>query len=112
MKSPQIQSEVEIILNGIQNLYQKQQRIALYKLIYQTHPADMGWVFRYLALVERRDIFKYIRRMKGAGEFLVNLDESLVQGILTPLSNKNISIHNSHAIFYAFIPSYFDYKRV
>ena len=38
MQSPQIQSEVEVILNGIQNLDQKQQRIALYKLIYQTHP--------------------------------------------------------------------------
>ena len=92
MQSPQIQSEVEVILNEIQLLYQKQQRIALYKLIYQTHPADMAWVFRYLDLVERQDIFKYIRRMKGAGEFLVNLDESLVQKILTPITDKSISI--------------------
>ena len=92
MQSPKIQYEVEVILNGILHLYQKQQRIALYTLIYQTHPADMAWVFRHLDLVERRDIFKYIRRMKGAGEFLVNLDESLVQETLTPLTDKNISI--------------------
>ena len=91
MQSPQIQSEVEVILNGVQHLYQKQQRIALYKLIYKTHPADMAWVFRHLDSVERRDIFKYIRRMKGAGEFIVNLDESIIAEILTPLSNKNIS---------------------
>lgn len=59
MQSPKIQSEFEVILNGIQQLYQQQQRIALYKLIYQTHPADMAWVFRHLVLVEN-EVFSNI----------------------------------------------------
>ena len=39
MKNSQIQSEIDVVLDGIRSLYRKQQRIALYKLIYQTHPA-------------------------------------------------------------------------
>lgn len=91
MQNSKIQTEIDVILNGVRSLYRNQQRIALYKLIYQTHPADMAWVFRHLDEVERRDIFKYISRMNGSGEFLSNLDESLITEILTPLPAENIS---------------------
>ena len=62
MQSIHIKSEVEVILNEIQDLYQKHQRIALYKLISQVHPIDMALAFRHLDFVEQPDIFKYIHR--------------------------------------------------
>ncbi len=87
------ENQIGILLSTIRRLYQRNARIALYKLIYRTHPAVLAIVFRHLDDTERRDIFQYIRRMEGLAEFIEDLDEAIIEDLLetlTPAEIQNI----------------------
>ena len=70
-----------LTLNAIRRLYRRNARKALYRLIEKIHPSEMAWVFRYLTPKERQDIYKYIQRMDGLGEFLNEVDHVIIPEI-------------------------------
>ena len=55
------------------------------------HPSQMVHVYRYLQPSERLNIFKYIIRMDGVGEFIKELDDSLIKEIFLSINNNEIS---------------------
>ena len=38
----------KVTVDTINRLYRRKSRVALYKLVQKTHPADMVWIFHYL----------------------------------------------------------------
>ena len=52
----------------------------------------MVHVYRYLQPSERLNIFKYIIRMDGVGEFIKELDDSLIKEIFLSINNNEISL--------------------
>jgi len=48
----------KVTLNTIRQLYLRNSRVTLYKLVQKPH---MAWVFRYFNPAGRRDIFQYIQ---------------------------------------------------
>ena len=56
------------------------------------HPSQMANVYRYLYPNERINIFKYIIRMDGVGEFIKELDESLIKEIFSSINSAEISV--------------------
>ena len=84
------QEQGGITLSAIRRLYRRNARVTLYKLIEKTHPAKMAWVFRYLTSKERRDIFKYIQRMEGVGDFLDALDQTIIPEIFEEMDVINL----------------------
>jgi magnesium transporter len=91
MRKQLSENEFDIILNTVRRLYDRKAKIALYKYVYKTHPADMATVFRYLEPIQRRDIFKYILRMEGVNNFIVELDEAIIEQLFDVLPAKQIS---------------------
>ncbi len=84
-KKDLIGNEGIVILDMVRRLNRRNASAHLKKLISKTHPADMAWVFRYLAENERKNVFGIIAQTDQVGEFLSELDESimidLVQGL-------------------------------
>ena len=80
------------ILYTIRRLYRRNSKITLYKVINKMHPSQMANVYRYLHPLERINIFKYIIRMDGVGEFIKELDESLIKEIFASIKSDEISI--------------------
>jgi len=80
------------ILYTIRRLYRRNSKITLYKVINKMHPSQMVNVYRYLLPSERINIFKYIIRMDGVGEFIKELDESLIKEIFASINNNSISV--------------------
>ncbi|NQU68061.1 MAG: magnesium transporter [Candidatus Marinimicrobia bacterium] len=84
-----VDQEIQGILDEIRELYQQNSRIALYKLINNTHPAVMSDVFRHLTETERKDIFLYIQRMKGMKYFLPELDDNIIEELFESQSPRD-----------------------
>ena len=80
------------ILDTIRRLYKRDSKITLYKIINKMHPSQMVNVYRYLYPSERINIFKYIIRMDGVGEFIKELDESLIKEIFSSINNSEMSV--------------------
>ena len=80
------------ILDTIRRLYRRNSKITLYKVINKMHPSQMVNVYRYLYPSERINIFKYIIRMDGVGEFIKELDESLIKEIFSSINNTEMSV--------------------
>ncbi len=83
-----VDQEIQGILDEIRELYKQNARIALYKLINNTHPAVMSDVFRHLTGTERKDIFLYIQRMKGLKYFLPELDDNIIEELFKSTSPR------------------------
>ena len=61
------------MLDTIRRLNRRNSKITLYKYINKIHPSQMVYVYRHLLLIERKNIFQYIVRMQGVGEFIKEL---------------------------------------
>ncbi len=82
MQGDHIEFEGNLDLDAVRKLFRNKERIQLYRLIRNTHPADVAWGFRYLSSTERREIFKFIQKMEGVGEFLTELDDAIIVELL------------------------------
>lgn len=82
-----IGNEGAVLLDTIRRLNRRNAVDHLQKLILKTHPADLAWVFRYLAPEERQNVFNVLAQTDLVGELLSELDESImleVVEVLTP----------------------------
>ena len=89
-------AQTKNILDTIRKLYRRNSKVTLYKVINKMHPSQMANIYRYLNESERENIFKYILRMEGIGEFIKELDETLTKDIFESLSRDEITIILKH----------------
>ncbi len=78
------------MLDTIRRLNRRDSKVTLYKVINKMHPSQMVHIYRHLHPIERKNIFQYIVRMNGVGEFIKELDESLIYDIFSSINSKQI----------------------
>jgi len=81
-KREMIGSEGRVLLDTLRRLHRRKATEHCLKLIRKTHPADLAWVFRLLSPLERRDIFGLIAQTDLVGDFLGELDPSIIPGLV------------------------------
>ncbi|MBM9602924.1 magnesium transporter [Desulfopila inferna] len=77
-KKELIGNEGIVILDMVRRLNRRNATGHLRKLISKTHPADIAWVFRHLSQNERKKVFGIVAQTELVGEFLSELDESIM----------------------------------
>ncbi|MCF6290364.1 MAG: magnesium transporter [Desulfobacterales bacterium] len=83
-----IGNEGLVLLDTFRRLNRRGAVAHLIKLINKTHPADIAWVFRHLTPGDRKSIFNIIIQTDAVGEFLSELDQSLIQELVQDLTPK------------------------
>ncbi len=81
-------SEGLVLLDTIRRLQRRNAVERLMKLVNKTHPADIAWVFRHLSPEERKDIFNIVAQTRLVGDFLSELDESIMLELVEDLTPK------------------------
>jgi magnesium transporter len=81
-------SEGMVLLDTIRRLQRRNAVERLMKLVNKTHPADIAWVFRHLNPEERKDIFNIVAQTRLVGDFLSELDESIMLELVEDLTPK------------------------
>ncbi len=79
-------NEGKVNLDMVRRLNRRNAIGNLKKLITKTHPADIAWVFRYLSETERQKVFAIVAQTHLVGEFLSELDESIMIDLVQGLS--------------------------
>ncbi len=87
-KKELIGTEGMVLLDMIRRLNRRSATDHLLKLIVKTHPADMAWVFRHLSEPERNEVFNILAQTDQVGEFLKELDESIMIPLVEHLTPK------------------------
>ncbi|HIQ36458.1 MAG TPA: magnesium transporter [Desulfocapsa sulfexigens] len=87
-KKELIGTEGKLLLDMIRRLNHRNATDNLLKLIAKTHPADTAWVFRHLSEVERDEVFNIVAQTDQVGEFLSELDESVMVALVQNLTPK------------------------
>ncbi|MDF1578530.1 MAG: magnesium transporter [Desulfurivibrionaceae bacterium] len=93
VKRELIGNEGMLILDTARRLIRRNAVDNLMKLVVKTHPADIAWVFRHFSPTERKFVFNIIAQTDAFGEFLSELDRSIMLemvGDLTPKFMANI----------------------
>lgn len=81
-----IGNEGMVLLDMVRRLNRRSATGHLLKLIEKTHPADTAWVFRHLNEEERKKLFNIVAKTATVGEFLSELDESIMIQMVQLLS--------------------------
>ena len=81
-----IGNEGMVILDTVRRLNRRNAVDHLLKLLKKTHPADTAWVFRHLTPAERRGVFNIIAQTDLVGDFLSELDQSLMLELVSDLT--------------------------
>lgn len=81
-----IGNEGMVILDTIRRLNRRNAVDHLLKMVNKTHPADLALIFRHLAPEERRNVFNVIAQTDIVGEFLSELDQSIMIELVEDLT--------------------------
>ena len=90
-KRPMLEREVAILLDTFRRLIRRHAKAILVKLVHKTHPADLALLFRHFTESERVAIFHLMKENELTGEFLTELDTSIVQTLLEPLEAVEVA---------------------
>lgn len=74
--------EITILRDTFGRLLRRHARANLKKLINKTHPADLADVFRYFSNEEQSQVFSLMKNDNHTLEFLVELDETIIERLL------------------------------
>lgn len=85
-KKELIGTEGKLLLDMIRRLNRRGATEHLLKLITKTHPADTAWVFRHLSDLERKEVFNILAQTDQVGDFLSELDESVMVPLVENLT--------------------------
>ena len=91
MRKELFKHEVTILKDTFGRLLRRRAQTNLIKLIKKTHPADLAIVFRYFNDNEQTQIFGLMQSNDHTIEFLVELDDTLIQKILNIKSAKRVA---------------------
>ncbi len=79
-------NEGMVVLDMVRRLNRRNATGHLRKLIIKTHPADTAWIFRHLNENERKQVFEIVAQTEIVGEFLSELDASIMIDLVEDLS--------------------------
>ena len=91
MRKELFKHEVTILKDTFGRLLRRRAKTNLKKLIKKTHPADLAIVFRYFNDDEQSQVFELMQSNDHTIEFLVELDDTLIQKILNIKSAKRVA---------------------
>ena len=81
-----IGNEGMVLLDTVRRLVRRNAVDNLLKMCNKTHPADMAWVFRHLAVNDRKFVFNIVAQTEMVGEFLSELDQSIMLDVVADLT--------------------------
>ena len=87
-KREMIGNEGMVLLDTVRRLNRRGAVAHLLRLLRKTHPADIAWVFRHLTPVERKKVFSVIAQTEMVGEFLSEVDQSIMLELVQDLTPK------------------------
>ena len=82
MRKEMFKHEITILRDTFGRLLRRHARANLKKLINKTHPADLADVFRYFSNEEQSQVFSLMKNDNHTLEFLVELDETIIERLL------------------------------
>ena len=91
MRKEMFNHEINILRDTYRRLLRRQARTNLIKLTSKTHPADLATVFRYFSDEEQIEIFSLMNETEHTAEFLSELDDALVNDLLSKETLERIA---------------------
>lgn len=85
-KHEMIGAEVRILLDTLRRLHRKGATDNCRKMLMKLHPADLAFVFRFLTAMERQEFFQMIAKTDLVADFLSELDEAIMVGLVQGVS--------------------------
>jgi len=82
MRKELFKHEITILKDTFGRLLRRHAQTNLRKLINKTHPADLAIVFRYFNDDEQKQVFDLMQNNDHTVEFLIELDDTLIEKIL------------------------------
>ena len=82
MRKEMFKHEITILRDTFRRLLRRHAQTNLKKLINKTHPADLAIVFRYFNDEEQNQVFDLMRNNDHTLEFLIELDETIIEKLL------------------------------
>ena len=82
MRKEMFKHEITILRDTFGRLLRRHANANLKKLINKTHPADLAGVFRYFSNEEQSQVFSLMKNDNHTLEFLVELDETIIERLL------------------------------
>ncbi len=82
MKKEMFGHEITVLRDTFRRLLRRHAKVNLYKLIEKTHPADLALIFRHFNDDEQKMLFNMMKANEQTAEFLDELDESILAGLL------------------------------
>ena len=91
MRKELFEHEIAILKDTFGRLLRRHAQTNLVKLINKTHPADLAIVFRYFNDEEQKQVFSLMQANDHTVEFLVELDDTLIEKILDTENAERVS---------------------
>lgn len=77
--------DLHLHIDAVRRLLRRHAKSNLENLLAKLHPADLALIFRHISAEERNEIFLLIPEVDQAAEVLSEMDEHLIQELLTDL---------------------------
>ena len=91
MRKELFKHEINIIRDTFGRLLRRNAQTNLIKLIKKTHPADLAIVFRYFSDDEQIQVFSLMKESNHTLEFLVELDDTIIEKLLNIKDSEQIA---------------------
>ncbi len=91
MKKEIFEHEITILKDTFSRLLRRKAKTNLKKLINKTHPADLAIIFRYFTTEEQQQVFKLAEKNNHTIQFLIELDDTLIEKIFENESPQRIA---------------------
>ena len=82
MRKEMFKHEITILRDTFRRLLRRHAQTNLKKLINKTHPADLAIIFRYFNDEEQNQVFDLMKNNNHTLEFLIELDETIIEKLL------------------------------
>ena len=92
MRKELFDHEITILRDTFRRLLRRKANTNLIKLIRKTHPADLAIIFRYFLDEEQEYVFSIMKESEQTTEFLVELDDTILQKLLKDEEPERISV--------------------
>ena len=92
MRKELFDHEITILRDTFRRLLRRKANTNLMKLIKKTHPADLAIIFRYFLDEEQEYVFSIMKKSEQTTEFLIELDDTILQKLLKDEEPERISV--------------------
>ena len=91
MRQQMFEKEIHVLRDTFRRLMRRHAHTNLAKLIDRTHPADLAVLFRYFDNSEQENLFALMQANENTGQFLTELDESILEELLDEIKTDRIA---------------------